>query len=415
MLPERYNALVASPTANSWSSPPEGALTIGATRKALGGFFLVGLLLSFLGPVLPAWGYHLGADFSTPGFYFLSMAAGIVAAATLAHNLLQRKTISALLVLASAAASVALLFLALASPPASAWWRLPGIFLLGGSGGLMISALFYAITPMYRRDPAATVNIVGVLFVLGALTLALLVAGTFYVYTVPSILILLALIPGLFAGLFVRTSFSAAVVPVEPTWGQAWRDLGSPSAVLLALLLFFQFANEWSVAGWLPIFLIQRLGISPASALMLLAVYWLVLLVGRVAAQFLLPRIRHTRLLAASVLAALLGCLVLSFTRNLFGAVSGILFLGIGFACVYPLVVEKIGLRFPYFHPAFFNGIFSFAMTGGLLAPWTLGYFADWWGIGVLMLLPLLGTLIVALLLLLIWLEARLSGRISAI
>lgn len=406
---------MVSTTARSKREPqvarPDWALTAGATRKALLGFFLAGMLMSFLGPMLPAWGHHLGSDFSATGLYFLSMAAGILSAAPLAHKLLQRKSIAFSLLLASAAACAALLYLALVSPPVSAWWRLSGIFLLGGSGWLLICALFHAVTPVYLHDPAATVNIAGVLFVLGGLALALLVAGTFYAYTVPSILILLALIPGIFAGLFAGTSFVVDTARSARTWGQAWQDLRSPSAVLLALLLFFQFGNEWSIAGWLPIFLIQRLGISPASALMLLALYWLVLLVGRIAAQFVLPRVRHGGLLSGSVLAALLGCLVLTYTRDVFGAVAGILFLGAGFASVYPLVVEKIGFRFPYFHPSFFNGIFSFAMMGGLLAPWTLGYFADWWGIGVLMLLPLLGTVVVVLLLLLIWLEARLSGR----
>ena len=75
----------------------------------------------------------------------------------------------------------------------------------------------------------------------------------------------------------------------------------SPGAVLFSLLLFFQFGNEWAVAGWLPLFLIQRLGISPATSLLMLALYWLALLVGRVVAQWILPRVRHARLLVWSV------------------------------------------------------------------------------------------------------------------
>ena len=114
-----------------------------------------------------------------------------------------------------------------------------------------------------------------------------------------------------------------------------------------------------------------------------------------------------------SVAGALLGCLILSFTKSVFGAVFGILFLGTGFAVVYPLLVERTGFRFPYFHPGLFNGIFSFAMVGGLMAPWTLGYLADWLGIRVMMLLPLAGTLMVSLLLVAIWTEARLSGKAS--
>src|ERR1039457_7733027 len=113
--------------------------------------------------------------------------------------------------------------------------------------------------------------------------------------------------------------------------------------------LFFQFGNEWSIAGWLPLFLIRRLGISPADSLLLLALYWAALLVGRIVSQLLLKRMSHGLLLIGSIVSALLGTIVLASTNNRFGAVMGILFVGGGFASVYPLGTEKIAHRFPYY------------------------------------------------------------------
>src|SRR5262249_52888018 len=159
-------------------------------------------------------------------------------------------------------------------------------------------------------------------------------------------------------------------------------------------LLFVQLGNEWAIAGWLPLFLSQRLGISPASALLLLALYWAALLIGRVVSQWVLPRISHARLLLGCVVASIFGCTILLFTNNEFGAISGVLMIGASFAPVYPLVVEKIGSRFPHYHPGFYNGIFSFAMAGGLLAPCTLGYFANVWGVQIVMGLPLAGSIV---------------------
>lgn len=385
----------------------------GKARVAFAGFFLAGTLMSFLGPALPAWGYHLRTDYSLAGQYFLATALGILVSASVAHRLIPRKGVTFTLILAASIACGALVYLSAASPPIHSGWRAAGIFFLGGASGLLVSALFHAISPYYRHDPAATVNIAGVLFVLGSLTMALLVSGTFYLYGVGVIIFLLALLPGAFIAIFARTSFAADRQRREPSWREAVLDFRSPSAVLFALLLFFQFGNEWSIAGWLPVYLVQRIGVSPVASLLLLAVYWAFLLVGRILAQALLPRVPHMRLLLASVPTALFGCVILLLTKTTFGAVFGILFVGMGFAVVYPLVVEKIGNQFPYFHPTLFNGIFSFAMTGGLLAPWTLGYAADWFGIRVLMLLPLVGTVMVFILLLLIWLDAKLSGRIT--
>lgn len=142
----------------------------------------------------------------------------------------------------------------------------------------------------------------------------------------------------------------------------------------------------------------------------MLSLYWLALLVGRVVAQAILPRVPHFRFLLVSVASAMLGLVILTFTNNSFGVVTGILMVGGGFAVVYPLVVEMIGARFPYYHPGVINGIFSVAATGSMLSPATLGYFAELWGIRVVVGVPLLGTFAVAVLILLIWLENRLSG-----
>jgi FHS family glucose/mannose:H+ symporter-like MFS transporter len=217
-------------------------------------------------------------------------------------------------------------------------------------------------------------------------------------------------IPAAFGWFYFKTSFSPQPVPHHPPARAIFSELRTPAAVLLALLLFFQLGNEWALAGWLALFLTQRLGISPATSLMMLALYWLALLVGRVAAQWILPKVRHGRLLLMSAAGSILGCMILLATDNQFGAVTGILLLGAAFAPIYPLVVEKIGHRFPYFHPGFYNGIFSCALAGGLLAPSTLGYWASQWGVRTVVGLPLAGTAVVFVLLLLIGLEARLNS-----
>src|SRR5205823_5688395 len=106
----------------------------------------------------------------------------------------------------------------------------------------------------------------------------------------------------------------------------------SPGAILFALLLFFQFGNEWSIAGWLPLLLIRHVGVSPLAALLILAFYWSCLMAGRLGAVAILPRVRHGRLLLGSVLAALFGCLILYSTNNGFGAATGAFFVGAGYA-----------------------------------------------------------------------------------
>jgi FHS family glucose/mannose:H+ symporter-like MFS transporter len=402
----------AAPTPGA--NQPQGALASSAPRRALAGFFVSGVLLAFLGAILPAWQHHLTSDYSVVGFYFAGLIAGLLFAIWASPKLLERKGAGWTLALACGIAGSGFLFLAFMSPPVSAWWRVGGMAIIGFSAGLLHTAVFHAISPMYRHDPVATVNLAGILFGMGCLMVTLLISGAFYAYSAAALQAWIATIPAVFGWIYRRTKFSAEPPPPRPEPRAILSQLRSPAAVLLALLLYFQLGNEWAIAGWLALFLTQRLGVSPVSALGMLAIYWLALLVGRVAAQWVLPKVRHARLLAGSVLASILGCLILAATNNLFGAATGILLLGASFAPIYPLVVEKIGRRFPHYHPGFYNGIFSLAIAGGLLAPCTLGFFASEWGVRVVMGLTLAGSIVVSVLLLLIWLEARWSAPATA-
>jgi hypothetical protein len=395
----------------SFAGNPEDAGTSGG-GAALAGFLLSGFLLALLGGILPAWGYHRDPpDFVAVGNYFLSLAIGIVMAARIAFPIMQRRGLSFLLVSGCSVSCLSLLYLALVSPPLSDWWRVGGFLVLGFGAGLLNLGIFHAISPSYQADAAATASRAGIWYGLGCLAATLLVAGTFYAYTVPSILVFMAVVPGMFAGVYAKRSYAAVAAGANPTLRQAFRDFRSPGAVLFTLLLFFQFGNEWSIAGWLPLFLIRRVGMSPSSSLMILAMYWLFLLTGRVVAVAILPRVRHGRLLIGSVVSAIFGYMILFWTNNAFGAATGVFFVGAGFASIYPLVAEAIGRRFPYYHPGFFNGIFSFALVGGLIAPASLGYAASRWGVGVVIGIPLIGTFMVMALLVLIWLESKVTGR----
>lgn len=402
---------MASPAQSQLGPHPSTlALDVVQARRCFPAFLICGMLVSFLGAILPAWGYHLKEDFGEVGEYFLSLNVGVLLSAALGQRLLSRKGIKLALISANVLASSGFLFLAFFSPPQPAIWRLAGVLWLGTGAGLLNACMFQAISSLYERDRATTVNLASVLFGLGCFLTALLVAGAYYAYNVPGILILLAILPAAYAGFCAKTTL-VAQAPIAPLpLSQVIRKLNNPSAVLFSLLLFFQFGNEWSVAGWLSLFLIRRLGISPQESLLLLALYWLVLLIGRMVSQLLLRRLSHTLMLMASIVSSLLGAIVLASTNNIFGAFMAILFLGAGFASVYPLVLEKMAHRFPAYHAGLYNGVFSLAVTGGLLAPWLLGYVAEAEGIGAVMVPPMIGICVVFVLVLLILLEAKLSG-----
>jgi fucose permease len=386
------------------------ALQPSSARIALSVFFLSGLMMSFPGAILPAWGYHLRHDFAEMGLYFLALVVGVVLSVPFGARLHRRRSVGFTVIFGCALAALALACMALVPPPAHWGWRAGGTFVGGVAAGLMNMSAFQSLTVLFERDRAAVVNLAGVMFGMGCLVMALLSSSTFYTYTVGSTLLLLSLIPGFSALLYRRLRFPAATGDPNRTWRDVWAEVKSPGAVLFTTLLFLQFANEWSVAGWLPVFLVQTVGLNPAESLLMLSAYWFFLLAGRILAQALLPRAGHGKLLILSAGSALFGSLILWSTNNRFGAWSGLLLLGGGFAMIYPLVVEKIGHRFPGYHPGFFNGLFSIGIAGGLLVPFLLGHAAEEWGIRTVMLFPFCGTILVFALVILLWIETRLTS-----
>jgi fucose permease len=366
------------------------------------------MLMAFPGAILPVWGYHLSYDFVEVGRYFLALILGVLCAVKLGDLLVRRRDVRTAVVAGCLVAGLAFVELALTSPPAGWVWRFAGTAVVGLAVGLLNSAAFQSLSAVYRRDPAATVNLAGAAFGFGCLAVVVFIWLTYWVYTPTSLLLLLSLIPLFAAALFARSNFSPPAPHVTKGLKDIWAEVKSPGTVLFTLLLFFQFGNEWSVAGWLPVLLVHRVGANPATGLLMLAFYWFALLVGRVVTQALLARVSHGTLLLASVLAAIFGAIILATTNNLFGCWTAILLLGGGFATIYPLVVERIGSRLPDYHPGFFNGLLSIGITGGLLAPWCLGYLANWWGIRTMMVVPLLGSLMVFLLVVLLWIESKL-------
>ena len=131
------------------------------SRRALAGFFVSGVLLSFLGAILPAWQHHISSEYGVVGLYFLGLVAGLLASVGVAPGLLERKGVGWTLAFACAWREAG-----------SCIWRLsrrrcrrgggsPAWRALGFAAGLLHTAMFHAISPMYRHDPAATVNLAG--------------------------------------------------------------------------------------------------------------------------------------------------------------------------------------------------------------------------------------------------------------
>ena len=77
---------------------PDGERSAPDAWRSMAAFLVSGILMSFLGAILPAWGYHLRPSFIEVGDYFLSLALGLLLSVGAAHLLLRRRGLKFLLV-----------------------------------------------------------------------------------------------------------------------------------------------------------------------------------------------------------------------------------------------------------------------------------------------------------------------------
>lgn len=373
------------------------------------GFLLFGILLGLPGSLLITWQYHIDAPLAMVGLHFLALNAGYVCSALTAQRLLSRWPARRVAAVSAMLALMALLLLSCLCPPAAMDLRIAVLALLGVSCGGLLASLLYALAPEFSANPATLTNRAGLLFGSGCLLSTLTVAMTYFTRWLPLPTLILSAAPLIFLALLTgtrnRNSWSIQARQNEARH-ESTGDLRSIAAVLFTLLLLFQFANEWTIAGWLPLFVVHRLGSNPVWAVYALAAYFLALMAGRLIAQKLLPRLNHRNLLLASMTAAIAGCILLCVTISLDGAWLAVVIVGGAFAPIFPLIAEKLDDRFSY-QPRFYIRTLSVAIGGAMCVPWLVGYIAAI-DMQYVMVVPAVGSIMVLILALLIMLEAHL-------
>jgi FHS family glucose/mannose:H+ symporter-like MFS transporter len=387
---------------------PKAATKAGAIRALL----LSGFLLALPGALLPLWGYHVRPDFGTAGNYFLALGAGLALAMALARFLSRRARPGYILAAGFFVSAAALLLLTVSAPPATVWYQALCIFTLGAAAGLINGAIFELIGVAWEADPAGVTLRGGIYFGAGSAAASLLMSNSFGGEATAARIFFVCAVLSAVAGIAIAKSARAQTeVEAKPEPATPQTEPRTVLALIFGFLLFFQFANEWSIAGWLPVFLIDRLGISPAGAIAWLAVYWMALTIGRIAASILVNLVPHGRLLGISAFCALFGGVSLTASDTRGGMIVGILLIGAGFSAIVPLASERVAPRFTGYHPGYFSGLFMFAMSGAVFADFLLGHLADLIGLRAIPAATIVGSLAVIALIMVIRLGRKVSGN----
>ncbi len=297
-------------------------------RVLAGGLFLLGLIIGFLGSLLPLLALALTADVGFVGKSLLIGSLGGVIA-IIVSSISGSGPRRLLLFLAGPAAAGGLLALGMLYDATPARYALLAVCAGAALIGATVSRAWSDLDPGRNRESVLALGAVSLgLGALGSTAFVWLGAHFLQVRTSASAGALLTLVLSLWLWRAAGRTEISKVAP--PTVGV------SATSILFSLALVLKTSAYCVLGLWLPFYLGRQLGLSSTSSIGILAVFWLAVSVGRMLAIWAPRAKRFVPLLATSALAGGLGCVFLFFTPLLSGAAVGTALAGAALGALHP-------------------------------------------------------------------------------
>jgi len=391
--------------------------TIGIRRSqptlmvaACAGMFVFGIVMAVLGAVLPSLFGKIGFSKAAAGDLFLVMNSAMLAVTLLFGPLVDRFGFRAFLMASAFLVAAAFMLLTLASTYGLV--VIAAVVLGFGGGGLNGGTNVLTSDIHVEEKRGSALNLLGVFFGIGAVTIPFLIGSLLSSLGLSNILILavvLSLVPLVF---FILLRFPEAKQPQGFPLSDAARIARDPLLWLCGFVLFFESGNEFTVGGWISTYLQESFGTQAGAAALILAGYWGALMIGRIVASRIVGVLGNARLVLSSALLAMAAAAVLRFTSSGALAAASVLFIGLGFAAIYPTVLAVVGNLFPRFSGTAFGFVIAVSLVGGMLAPWIVGRLAQLSGLRQGLVVPLINcAMIIVLQLSIMRVMKRRTGR----
>ncbi len=368
---------------------------------AAGGIMIFGSVLAVLGTVLglPETRMRLHLDAAQEGTMFLLIYAGIVLANLVIGPLLE--ALGHKLVLVASALLVAASLLGFSGAHSFGVAAATAI-VLGFGGGSINTSVNTLISQVYGERRASMLNLLGVFQGAGALFIPLGTAALAAFATIPQLFLMASLFPLVCAIYYSCLKFPAIQVAGRISLLETLRAIRYPSVLLLGVLLFFEAGDEAVVSSWTSIYA-GSIGLTPRTATLVLAWYWAMVMVGRALAAPLLMHVAKPKIIQSGAVLAVIGCGLLLSSRSAAALSLGAAIIGLALAPVFTTALGIAGDRNQHSMGSVFGLLMAMAMLGGMSGPWAVGQISEYYSLRCGPLLPLVGSVCVAVLAIFLW------------
>jgi len=343
---------------------------------AYSGMFVFGIVMALLGAVLPALSERLHFAVADIGTLFLIMNFAMLVCSLVLGLGMDRFGMKPPLALGPLLVAVALVLIAHAQAFSDLF---PAVALLGIGGGAVNGAANTLVADLHE-DPqrkSAALNLVGVFFGFGALFLPFAIGALLAKFSLAALLVAAALLCAAAGVYSLSLRYPAPKQAHRLPVADMPRFLRSPLVLIFAALLFFESGVEFTLGGFISIYLTHDMAISSVSmASWILAGYWAAVILSRTVLSRIALGTDPFRILLFCSLGACLGALVAAAAPVAGIAAFGIWLTGWSLAGIYPAVLGIAGARFQSHSGTVFGILFAIALTGGMIVPWVSGQVA---------------------------------------
>jgi FHS family glucose/mannose:H+ symporter-like MFS transporter len=341
------------------------------------GMLAFGIVLTTLGSVLPSIMTRFGIGKAEAGSLFLLMSFGILAASLVFGPLVDRYGYKGILLVATLMIALALEWIAFASSMTSLRFA---VLMIGFGGGVINGGTNALVADISSDGRAANLNLLGVFFGVGAMGVpfalgmlsdsysqSALMAGVGALVLIPVVVLAIA-------------RFPAPKQPHGFPIAAAGKLVRDPLLLLMGVMLFLESGIEISVGGWTSTFVSEELAVAARDALVILSLYWMGMMLARLALGYILRRTSPFPVLYSCLAIALAGSFLLLTTHSVPAAAVGVFTLGVGFAAMFPTVLGFIGDRYATLSGTAFSIAIAMALCGGMVLPYIAGLLGNRFG-----------------------------------
>jgi MFS transporter, FHS family, glucose/mannose:H+ symporter len=350
------------------------------------GMLAFGIVLTTLGAVLPSVIVRFGIDKAAAGALFLLMTFGILAGSLVFGPIVDRHGYRGMLAAATAFIIVGLEGIAFARGLDE---LRAAVVIIGLGGGVINGGANALVADISTEGKGANLNLLGVFFGIGAMGVPFVLgalSGAFAHAAVLAAVGALVIVPLV---VIARTHFPAPKQAQGFPIAAAGRLFREPLLLLMGLMLFLESGIEITVGGWTSTFVKEELAVPERSALFLLSLYWMGMMLARLALGAILRRVSPFRVLYSCITIALIGTALLLSTERVAVAAIGVFLVGAGLAATFPTVLGFIGDRYAALSGTAFSLAIAMALVGGMLLPYAAGVLGGRYGLrGSLLIVP---------------------------